>query len=274
MPAPSGLRVMFTRGDFEFGEAWDSEEGGPTSSETLKVTSFALMERRDGTTYVDAVVQRDLEDTHMEDAIKKDAAHTLSGSHLHFASEYRPYGSTIQEPYRNWLLLPLERASGHMFPIPPGAVRGVWRKPAVTDADVGKRMTVVGGNSITVNGERRSVGWNGAAPTGAGINDKVIAAVDKFNNCKPRVMFEGVGDDMGYPMIEIPYLTGAANEKRIDLAFAQTKKQDGGRVETRFFMPIRSENIATGNCETSLLDARQVNFGELQFHHFVGACRN
>ena len=79
---------------------------------------------------------------------------------------------------------------------------------------------------------------------------------------------------MGYPMIEIPYLTGAANEKTIDLAFAQTKKQDGGRVETRFFMPIRSENIATGNCETSLLDARQVNFGELQFHHFVGACRN
>ena len=94
--------------------------------------------------------------------------------------------------------------------------------------------------------------------------------MDKFNSIKPRIMFEGVLDDM----IEIPYLTGAAFEKTIDLAFALTEKQDGGRVETRFFMPIRSENIATGNCETSLLDARQVSFGELQFHHFVGACRN
>ena len=126
------------------------------------------MERRDGTTYIDAVVQRDLDDTVSNEPILKDAAHALSGSHLHFASEYRPYGSTIQEPYRNWLLLPLERASGHMFPIPPGAVRGVWRKPAVTSADVGKRLTVVGETTIMVNGEARSVGWKGAAPGWAG----------------------------------------------------------------------------------------------------------
>ena len=81
-------------------------------------------------------------------------AHALSGSHLHFASEYRRYGQADEEPYRNWLLLPREKASGQMFPIPPGAVRGVWRKPAVTQADIGKRMTVVGESTIMVMARR------------------------------------------------------------------------------------------------------------------------
>ena len=75
-------------------------------------------------------------------------------------------------------------------------------------------------------------------------------------------------------MIQIPYLTGAANEKTVDLAFALTEKQNGGTVNTRFFMPIATENPHTGVPETSLMDAREVNFGELQFHHFIGACRN
>ena len=212
------------------------------------------MERRDGThTWTPSCSATSKIPLNL--AIKNDAAHALVGRI--FTSRLNTGRTAIPttRPYRNWLLLPLERASGHMFPIPPGAVRGVWRKPAVTDADVGKRMTVVGGNSITVNGERRSVGWMGAAPTGAGINNKVIAGVDKFNSIKPRIMFEGVLDDM----IEIPYRTGAANEKTIDLAFALTEKHDGGRVETRFFMPVPKKALRRGRCETSLLDARQVS---------------
>ena len=138
--------------------------------------------------HIDAVVQRELQDTVTSNAISKQNAHELSGSHLHFASEYREYGLPDEELYRNWLLLPHEKSSGQMFPIPPGAVRGVWRKPALTSADVGKRMTVVGETTIMVNGEARSVGWKGAAPTN--INDRVIRRVDKFNDKPAEFNFE------------------------------------------------------------------------------------
>ena len=74
--------------------------------------------------------------------------------------------------------------------------------------------------------------------------------------------------------IQIPFLAGAANEKTIDLAFALTEKQDGGTVNTRFFMPVATENPVTGEGETKLSDARRVTFGSLQFQHFIGACRN
>ena len=101
-------------------------------------------------------------------------------------------------------------------------------------------MTVVGGGTIMVDGEARSVGWTkGAAPTN--INDKVIRRVDDFNDNKPRILFED--GTPGARMIEIPYLTGAANEKTIDLAFALTEKQDGGTVNTRFFMPIAAKTL-------------------------------
>ena len=237
--------------------------------ETLPVTSFALMERRDGTTYIDAVVQRELQDTAIDDAILKDHAHALSGSHLHFASEYRPLGTADneEEPYRNWLLLPHEKSEGQMFPIPPGAVRGVWKKPAVYSSDVGKRLTVVGETTIMVNGEARSVGWRGAAPKN--IIDKVIRSVAKFDDKRPRITFETVGPRQ----MEIPYLSGASNEQTIDLAFALTDRHDKGIVNTRFFMPVATES-RSGEPETRLQDAREVVFGELQFHHFVGACRN
>ena len=49
---------------------------------------------------------------------------------------------------------------------------------------------------------------------------------------------------------------------------------DCKKLGLRFFMPIATENPHTGVPETSLMDAREVNFGELQFHHFIGACRN
>ena len=113
---------MFTRGNFDHGRA-SATNGQPEYSETLNVTTFALMERRDGTTYIDAVVQRELQDTVNNEVIQKENGHALSGSHLHFASEYRECGIPDEEPYRNWLLLPREKASGQMFPIPPGAAR-------------------------------------------------------------------------------------------------------------------------------------------------------
>ena len=255
---------MFTRGNFDHGRA-SATNGQPEYSETLNVTTFALMERRDGTTYIDAVVQRELQDTVNNEVIQKENAHALSGSHLHFASEYRECGIPDEEPYRNWLLLPREKASGQMFPIPPGAVRGVWRKPAITADDFGKLLTVVGAGTIMVGGEARSVGWTkGAAPTN--VNDEVIRSVDDFNDHLPRIGF-----DSGR-FIEVPYLTGAANEKTIDLAFALTEKHDGGTVSTRFFMPVARELL--GASETYLVDAREVRHGELQFHSFIGACRN
>jgi hypothetical protein len=74
--------------------------------------------------------------------------------------------------------------------------------------------------------------------------------------------------------MEIPSLAGAANEQTIDLAFALTDRHDHGTVNTRFFMPVAQENILTGVPGTRLQDAREVTFGDLQFHHFVGACRN
>ena len=212
---------------------------------------------------VDAVVQRDLQDTVEEDPIQKlEARVERFASSL--ASEYRPVGRPDLEPYRNRVLLPYEKASGQMLPIPPGAVRGVWKKPAVTGADVGKRMTVVGASTIMVDGDARSVGWSKDAPTG--INDLVIMGVDGFNDEYPRVCFAEA------PNIDIPYLAGAANEKTIDLAFALTEKREGGTISTRFFMPVRAEN-GDGLIETSLTDAREASVGGLQFHHFVGSVR-
>ena len=128
-------------------------------------------------------------------------------------------------------------------------------------------MTVVGETTIMVDGEARSVGWKGAAPKN--VNDKVIRSVDKFNDGTPRVTFETFGPHT----MEIPYLAGAANEQTIDLAFALTDRHDNGTVNTRFFMPVAQES-RTGEPETRLQDAREVTIGELQFHHFVGACRN
>ena len=75
-------------------------------------------------------------------------------------------------------------------------------------------------------------------------------------------------------MIEIPYVAGASNEQTIDLAFALTEKHHKGSVNTRFFMPVASENALTGVPETSLTDAREVRLGDLEFYSFVGACRN
>ena len=260
MPATPGTKAVFTDGNYDRGRATEY-------SEALSVVNFALVEYRDGSQAVDAVVQRDLDVTRFQRRIDADSAHPHTRSHLHFASEYPRQGYPGRAVYRNWVLTPPD-ASAQMCPVAPGAVRGVWRKPAVTEADVDKRITVVGNNMIMVDGEARAVGWRGEAPWGGtGVNNSQIVSVasEWSEHCASITH----GDDE--VNMEIPYLTGNAHEHVADVAFALTEKKHGGNIDTKFYIPIAEED--EGCLETRLIDARQARFGansDLQFYCFIG----
>ncbi len=231
------------------------------------------MEYRDGSQAVDAIVQRDLDATRIQARIECADAHSQTRSHLHFASEYRFRGMPNRPIYRSWVLTPPD-ASAQMCPVAPGAVRGIWRKPAVTAADEDKRISVVGANMIMVDGEARAVGWRGEAPTDV-INSVITDVSERWSDGDACITH---GDDGDY--FEIPYLTGAAHQHVADIAFALTEKKHQENIATTFYIPVAElsdtsapSGSTVGIFETRLVDARQANFGansDLQFHCFIG----
>lgn len=199
--------------------------------------------------------------------IQSAGAHSQTRSHLHFASEYRPCGDPGLPIYRSWILTPPDKST-QMCPVAPGAVRGVWRKPAVTGADVNKRITVVGENTIMVDGEARPVGWRGEAPWGGtGVhNSPIMSVASDWSEYCASIKHGEYAVNM-----ELPYLAGNAHEHIVDVAFALTEKKEGGVIDTTFYIPIAEED--EGCLQTRLVDARQARFGansDLQFYCFIG----
>ena len=257
MPVPPGTKAVFASGNLNGGQALGE-------SESLPVVNFALVEYRDGSQAVDAIVQRDLGATRTQPGIRGERAHPQTRSHLHFASEYRKHGIPDRPIYRSWVLTPPD-ASAQMCPVTPGAVRGVWRKPAVTEEDLNRRITVVGENMIMVDGEARAVGWRSGAPTG--VNNSRIMRVDTAWSEYCASITHGDNERN----MDIPYLAGNAHEHVADLAFALTETKHGELVDTTFYIPIAEDD--EGSFETRLIDARQARFGannELQFYCFIG----
>ena len=276
LPAPTGCRALYTRGSkFDHGRAEGDEdeedEDEEAPSEEVDVVSFALVEHRDGTQAVDAVVQRRLDSTHGEPHISvREAGRTKS--HMCFASEYRPYGDPGDDPYSHYMILP-PRAPGQLLPIPPGSVRGLWRKPAFTNADKGKMVTIMG-NTVKVGSEARRVEWDGDAPAPENWTDVECLGVMPHNDAEGRqvVRFQG---DRSFPM---PNLLGAETME-VDLAFASVESQSESEgLEARFFMPVSTGkpgayNAAHLGMAHHLEDARRVTLDGMVFSHFLGAKR-
>ena len=189
MPAPPGTLAFFSSAyQVDEGEARD-EDGDPLdadhTTEKVPVVNFALVEHRDGTQTVDAVVQRTIESTKPDsplafygNPILQEDRNAHTKSHLHFASAYPRRGRRGGETYANWLIMP-PRAPGNLQAIPPGSVSGTWRKPAFTYTDRNKSLTIAG-NKVTVGGETRFVDWYGDAPTD--VADARITSVVPWNS--------------------------------------------------------------------------------------------
>ena len=262
LPAAPGYRALFTRGVFDYGEARNVHVSQRfAESESLHIVSWALVEDRDGQQRVDAVVQRDLETTKAQTAMKRARANDTSHSHLQLASEYIGRNEEFNNEDRHWVVLP-PRAPGQILPIPPGSVRGVWAQPALTDADEGKTITIEG-SMMTVDGDVRKVEWDGDAPTNV-VNGE-IAQVVPWDDYDSAVQL-----DCG-TTFELPRL--ASGSMKVDLAFASVESDGGSDLKTSFYMPLHTKGVHEVPA-TTLSDAINVSFGKLKFSHFIGATRS
>mmetsp|Transcript_7383 Transcript_7383/g.24345 ORF Transcript_7383/g.24345 Transcript_7383/m.24345 type:complete len:240 (+) Transcript_7383:1817-2536(+) len=232
-------------------------------SESLHILSWALVEHPDGTQHLDAVVQRVLEPT-QEVSMRSNEGYT----HMLLASMYtHRFEEEGNVRWSHWAVVPppAPRAPGQMLPIPPGSVRGLWAKPAITQADVGKDLTVRG-STIEVGEETRHVEWD-TAPSGV-ISGK-ICRVFPWDDVQGSGVLVPTGDGR----IEIPRLAGTGME--IDLAFASVVSEGSVDQETRFLMPVHSrQGLFNGPPRTELCDATTVTFGAHRFCHFIGAKRS
>ena len=268
MPAPAGYRVMFTNGVFDFGEARRDDEDTHEDRapyETMHAVSFALVEHRATATkpareVVDVVVQRNLASTRHENGMYSVDANTDTKSHIRFASEVG---------WAHWLLLP-PQVPGRLHPIPPGTVRGQWRKPALTNADVGKSITVTG-NTIRVGDEVRRVVWTKDPP--ANITNETLNFVHGWNSVSPGFTITVFGQ---LPRFELPYIHG--KEEIFDLAFATVDGSEDAKEDekmTRYYIPTIVDEADRGygrleGCITQMAEVSQVTFGDLCFYDFVG----
>jgi hypothetical protein len=263
LPAAPGYRAVFTDGCFDYGEAKD-EDGNSLRYEALHIVNWALVEYRDGSQRVDAVVQRDLDDTRRAAAMFRRCADATTHSHLQLASEYMGTGSMeLSSETKHWVVVP-PRPPGQMLPIPPGSVRGLWAKPALSGKDVGKTITIVG-TQMTVDGDVRTVEWHDDAPvdvTNATVS--VVVPWDEEDSC--------IWLDENR-QIELPRLAGDDSSMQIDLAFASVQTDGSGDLETAFYMPLHTKGIDI-EPQTKLAKATTVQFGDLRFSHFVGAKRS
>lgn len=96
-PAAPGYRALFTNGIFDYGEARPDEtedmEDEDLVDESLHIISWALVEHPDGTQHLDAVVQRDLESTRVNNPIRSNEDY----AHMQLASMHtRRFGEEFE----------------------------------------------------------------------------------------------------------------------------------------------------------------------------------
>ena len=242
--------------------------------EFMDIISFVVVELRDGTHTMDAFVMP------KNNYLEQREAHEQTRSHIQLASAYA--GET-----KHWLVVPPSTTSP-LVPIPPGTVRGTWKKPAFTSDDEGKTLTIEGRfKDVKVDGASRGqIEWADDVPT---VTDVVIKVVNLWGK-EPQLGFAGEGavqvaggtvllaDGQSF---KLPAASGAGNSQQIDLAFASFADLPADGVDeassslrSTFYMPIGHQNPTTEEgVHHQLVDARTVTFGDKVFSHFVGALR-
>ena len=129
----------------------------------------------------------------------------------------------------------------------------------MTTSDRGKTVSIKG-SSLTVDGEARKVTWNGDAHPDC--KNKKLESVSST-----RFRVEN-GQFYATPFID------AGDDFQVDLAFAaMDSSADSDEMIARFFMPVARSDPYTSQ-QTTLSDAREVEFGDLKFSHFTGAKRH
>ena len=278
-PAPPGYRAFFSS-KFTIGDYFEIDED---NGEFLDVISFVLVEFADGTQQMDAYVQKIAGPSPglqkiagPSPGLSQPEADEHTRSHIQLASTYA-------DPDMHWVLRPPVTP---LVAIPPGTVRGVWRKPALTPLDVGKTLTIEGRHKdVKVDGSSRGqFQWEEEPP--ADITDIVIEAVRPWGTEPTEVEVDGDEDvEVGGGTVllangttfKLPAELGTSNVLEIDLAFAQFAEEptSDGKVYTTFYMPIaHAQTEISENAQHRLVDARQVTFGDKRFSHFTGAKRN
>ena len=264
IPAPPGYTAMFTDGTFLHGQVVDENYDvlGTDETELLDVLSFAVVELRDGSTRVEAVVQRTMESTNSAVGHIADAdAHPLLHNHLQFASEV------------NWahhLILP-PSGGANMLPVAPGTIRAVWAKPAITTADKGKRLTVSESGAIIVDGTVRAVTW-GDRCIPISIKDRKIDGFHDSYNEHLRSQFKlEATSELTSMYYQVPYLTGTGNQVTKDVAFVEVgRSDDNGTIPTTFYIADSLGPVEDVYHANRLVDVRKVRMhGDMQFSHTV-----
>mmetsp|Transcript_2121 Transcript_2121/g.6373 ORF Transcript_2121/g.6373 Transcript_2121/m.6373 type:complete len:437 (-) Transcript_2121:57-1367(-) len=255
-PAAPGYRALFAGGYFD--HARPQWQTGLPAHESLHIVSWALVEYRDGMQRVDAIVQRDLDDTRCHIGIFPE--HAQLKSHLQLASEYT--GPRTSD-FAHWVVVP-PTAPGKLLPISPGSVRGVWKQPAITREDIGSQICIRG-NTIIANSKTLLVEWGGEKP-----DDVEGATIDYVMEVSEEDSHVRLSGDIYF---DVPSIVGTSTE--LDMAFASVDgcTNEGGRIATKFFIPTSSHGMGEESA-TQLADAREVIIdGCKHFWHFSGAKR-
>ena len=247
-------------------------DGYEEESEVRDVLSFAVVELRDGTTRVEAIVQRSMEfEINEERYIEPDDAHPQLQNHLQFASEVRDHNG---EPWKHHLILPPTGAAT-MLPVAPGTIRGVWAKPAITRADHGKTLTVTASSSIIVGDEVRAVTWGGRKiPTG--IKDERIigclgGVAQRHADNYSRTQIQTTADDPD-DWFHVPYLAGADNQVTRDIAFVEMGRLSGRAVPAKFYIADSLGAMHDVYHSNRLVDVTETCMANgMEFSHTVSA---
>ena len=229
IPAPPGYRAMFTDGSFANHQAID-EDGDQVREDVRDVLSFAVVQLRDGSTRMEAVVQRPMDlVSSVSFPIHHEYAHPQLQNHLEFASEVRDVEAG--HVWKHHLIIP-PVASANRLPVAPGTIRAVWAKPAVTRSDVGKRVTVTENGALILDGEVRSVTWGDRSDLPSLKDAKIERVLDSFQGLVQRSQFRVTG----YKWHHVPYLTGSVNQTTKDVAFVEMGHGEASSVPARFYI--------------------------------------
>jgi hypothetical protein len=261
IPAPPGYTAVFADEDFVYSEP-------PEPSLSRDVLSFAVVELRDGSTRVEAIVQQEVEAAEgttfgcAASPVDPDSVASLGRNHLQFASELLDDG----EPWKHHVIIPPPRST-NMLPIAPGTIRGVWAKPAITRADEEKMLTVAESGAIIVGGEVRSATW-GDRPIPTHIKDQNLAQVLETYEGDPRSQFRCAGGEF----YQVPYLTGSANERIKDITFVEMGRGANGLVPTRFYIADTLGPKSDVYHSNRVVDVTKVKMPNgMQFSHTVAS---
>ena len=216
----------------------------------LPVVSLAIVELLNGRTVVDAVIQPS---DYGGAPRRMDSRDEDTHSNLMFASDYAK-----EVPWEHWILKP-PAESRRMLPIPPGSVRGKWMKPALTQDDEGKSITITNG-ALAVDGEPRNVTW-GESSVPENVAGRIHALYGSSTGSPVHIR---TANDH-YISITIPAVVGRGDSVEADIAFAAFGDEclEDGEVHTTFYVPMK-----TGD-RISLMPANKVIFGEKTLASFV-----